>query len=269
MHMMRGGAGHRFDLLHIMIDEPDDMMDRQVAEHIVAVHQRKNRAFSVPYTMRQMQCFIRYCRAHRPQISEQVRIPNVADTGHQRANTLMRNDGNVPQKGPAGHLFIVFHNVTAPCAVTVAATDLIRFTRPPPPQCVVWQMVPHVDGGPYQNLKATATLFSAHRLHERLAPTSPRTGGRRGGEGVMLMDGRRRQRGQAKPYGPVRVLLLLGTPLPPPPSIPCSFSFRAPPSLSSSPCAVHACQRTWVLHVVGRRGTCGGWRNVGILRRPR
>ncbi len=68
-------GGRRFDLMHIMIDEPDDMVDRQVAQHIVAVHQRRDRAFNVPYTMKQMQCYIKYCRSHKPQMSEEVLNP--------------------------------------------------------------------------------------------------------------------------------------------------------------------------------------------------
>ena len=31
----------RFDLLHVMIDEPDDILDYRVAQHIVSVHQRQ------------------------------------------------------------------------------------------------------------------------------------------------------------------------------------------------------------------------------------
>ena len=36
---MRG----RFDLLHVMIDEPDDVLDYRIAQHIVAVHQNQVR----------------------------------------------------------------------------------------------------------------------------------------------------------------------------------------------------------------------------------
>ncbi|DBA75227.1 TPA: MCM DNA helicase complex subunit mcm6 [Trebouxia sp. C0004] len=63
----------RFDLMHVMIDEPEDDMDIQIATHIVKVHQRQERAFNVPYTMAQVQRYIRYARSIRPQISAQAK----------------------------------------------------------------------------------------------------------------------------------------------------------------------------------------------------
>lgn len=63
---------YRFDLLHIMIDEPDEEMDSAVARHIVGVHQRRERAFNVPYTMGQVQRYIKYARAITPRMTPQV-----------------------------------------------------------------------------------------------------------------------------------------------------------------------------------------------------
>ena len=63
----------RFDLLHIMIDTPDDGADFHVASHIVAVHQRRDAAFTVPYTMAQMQRYIKFARAIKPELTEEVR----------------------------------------------------------------------------------------------------------------------------------------------------------------------------------------------------
>ena len=59
--------------MHIMIDEPDDVLDHQVAAHIVSVHQRRDRAFNVPYTMGQIQRYIKYARAFKPQMTPQAR----------------------------------------------------------------------------------------------------------------------------------------------------------------------------------------------------
>ena len=58
--------------MHVMIDEPDDDTDNQIATHIVKVHQRRERAFIVPYTMAQVQRYIRYARSITPQINAQV-----------------------------------------------------------------------------------------------------------------------------------------------------------------------------------------------------
>lgn len=63
----------RFDLLHVMIDDPDDIMDYRIASHIVAVHQRQDQAFDVPYTMSDIQLYLKYARAHKPELTESVR----------------------------------------------------------------------------------------------------------------------------------------------------------------------------------------------------
>ena len=62
----------RFDLLHIMIDEPDDALDFQVATHIVAVHQKKDQAFTAPYAMLQIQKYIKFARSFKPRMSPEV-----------------------------------------------------------------------------------------------------------------------------------------------------------------------------------------------------
>lgn len=60
--------------MHIMIDEPDEEMDSAVARHIVGVHQRRERAFNVPYTMGQVQRYIKYARAIMPRMTPQVQL---------------------------------------------------------------------------------------------------------------------------------------------------------------------------------------------------
>ena len=72
----------RFDLLHVMVDEPDPAADAAVARHIVATHQARAAAdaggggvaggpdgAATPYTTAQLQRFVRYARAHRPRLS--------------------------------------------------------------------------------------------------------------------------------------------------------------------------------------------------------
>ncbi len=55
-----------------MIDEPDDILDYRVASHIVAVHQRQDQAFEVPYSMAQLQLYLKYARAHKPELTPGV-----------------------------------------------------------------------------------------------------------------------------------------------------------------------------------------------------
>lgn len=63
----------RFDLLHVMIDEPNDAMDYQIASHIVGVHMRRDGAFAVPFDMRQLQCYLKYARTFRPEMTVEAR----------------------------------------------------------------------------------------------------------------------------------------------------------------------------------------------------
>ena len=72
-----------------MIDEPNDDMDMQIATHIVKVHQRRERAFNVPYTMAQVQRYIRYARSIRPQINEQVGLCSILQ--HAEAVTAIHD----------------------------------------------------------------------------------------------------------------------------------------------------------------------------------
>ena len=55
-----------------MIDEPDDIMDYRIASHIVAVHQRQDQAFDVPYTMADIQLYLQYARAHKHELTASV-----------------------------------------------------------------------------------------------------------------------------------------------------------------------------------------------------
>lgn len=59
----------RFDLLHVMIDEPDPHMDAQIANHILSVHQGAGAALNPAYTMENMQCYIKYARAIKPRLT--------------------------------------------------------------------------------------------------------------------------------------------------------------------------------------------------------
>jgi hypothetical protein len=58
--------------MHVMIDDPDDIMDYRIASHIVAVHQRQDQAFDVPYTMIDIQLYLKYARAHKPELTAAV-----------------------------------------------------------------------------------------------------------------------------------------------------------------------------------------------------
>lgn len=88
----------RFDLVHVMLDEPDDTTDfrcvgsatlpslhaqtpvvtislssRRIASHIVRLHQLRESAVDVPYTKPQLQNYIRFMRTVYPVFSLEAR----------------------------------------------------------------------------------------------------------------------------------------------------------------------------------------------------
>eukprot|EP00887_Chlorella_sp_A99_P007318 scaffold2.g7318.t1 len=68
----------RFDLLHVMIDEPDAALDAQIAGHILDVHTGTGRAVNPAYPMERMQAraggglYIKYARAIKPRLTQQA-----------------------------------------------------------------------------------------------------------------------------------------------------------------------------------------------------
>ena len=59
----------RFDLLHVMIDEPDPITDAQIANHILSVHLGAGAALTPPYSTERMQCYLKLARSIKPKIT--------------------------------------------------------------------------------------------------------------------------------------------------------------------------------------------------------
>ena len=59
----------RFDLFFVVLDECNPDSDRQVAQHILKVHRCEEEAVRPPYTMEQMQRYIRFVRTINPRIT--------------------------------------------------------------------------------------------------------------------------------------------------------------------------------------------------------
>jgi hypothetical protein len=62
----------RFDLFFVVTDQCSDVADSNIANHIVAYHQLKPDAIQFPYTMREMQNYIKYARTIDPVVSAAV-----------------------------------------------------------------------------------------------------------------------------------------------------------------------------------------------------
>ena len=63
---------HRFDLLHIMVDEADEVEDTHIARHIVKVHREQAQELPAKYTTHDLQRYIRYARSFKPVLSREV-----------------------------------------------------------------------------------------------------------------------------------------------------------------------------------------------------
>lgn len=58
----------RFDLVYIMIDDPDEQTDYHIADHIVRVHQKKEAALSPEFTTAQLKRYIAYGKTLKPKV---------------------------------------------------------------------------------------------------------------------------------------------------------------------------------------------------------
>lgn len=63
----------RFDLFFVIVDDPNERIDRDLADHIVDLHMRKDEAIEPPYTTEQIQRYIRYARTFRPKMKRSAR----------------------------------------------------------------------------------------------------------------------------------------------------------------------------------------------------
>ncbi|GAB2281063.1 MCM DNA helicase complex subunit mcm6, variant 2 [Dionaea muscipula] len=63
----------RFDLVYIMIDDPDDQVDYHIAHHIVRVHQKREAALSPAFTTAQLKRYIAYAKTLKPKLTADAR----------------------------------------------------------------------------------------------------------------------------------------------------------------------------------------------------
>ncbi|KAG6402110.1 hypothetical protein SASPL_138982 [Salvia splendens] len=63
----------RFDLVYVMIDDPDDQTDYHIAHHIVRVHQKREDALSPAFTTTQLKHYISYAKTLKPKLTPEAR----------------------------------------------------------------------------------------------------------------------------------------------------------------------------------------------------
>ncbi|KAJ4828463.1 MCM DNA helicase complex subunit mcm6 [Turnera subulata] len=63
----------RFDLVYVMIDDPDDQTDYHIAHHIVRVHQKHEEALAPAFTTSQLKRYIAYAKTLKPKLNSEAR----------------------------------------------------------------------------------------------------------------------------------------------------------------------------------------------------
>ncbi|KAI3523866.1 hypothetical protein L1887_02331 [Cichorium endivia] len=63
----------RFDLVYVMIDDPDDTTDYHIASHIVRVHQKRENAVSPAFTTAQLKRYIQVAKSKKPKLNVEAR----------------------------------------------------------------------------------------------------------------------------------------------------------------------------------------------------
>lgn len=58
----------RFDLVYVMIDDPDDTIDYHIAHHIVKIHQRHEEAIAPTFSTTQLKRYIAYAKTLKPKV---------------------------------------------------------------------------------------------------------------------------------------------------------------------------------------------------------
>lgn len=76
----------RFDLFFVIRDDPNEAVDRKLADHIVNVHMNRDEAVEPDLTTEQLQRYIRFARTFRPVFTEEARALVVEKYKELRAN---------------------------------------------------------------------------------------------------------------------------------------------------------------------------------------
>ncbi|ESW10876.1 hypothetical protein PHAVU_009G245600 [Phaseolus vulgaris] len=63
----------RFDLVYVMIDDPDDQTDYHIAHHIVRVHQKREAALAPAFSTAELKRYIAYAKTLKPKLTSDSR----------------------------------------------------------------------------------------------------------------------------------------------------------------------------------------------------
>lgn len=83
----------RFDLFFVIRDEPNETVDRNLAEHIVNVHMNRDEAVEPELSTEQLQRYIRFARTFKPVFTEEAKTLLVEKYKELRANDAQGGTG--------------------------------------------------------------------------------------------------------------------------------------------------------------------------------
>lgn len=63
----------RFDLVYVMIDDPDDQTDYHIAHHIVRLHQKRESALAPAFSTAQLKRYVAYAKTLKPKLTPEAR----------------------------------------------------------------------------------------------------------------------------------------------------------------------------------------------------
>ena len=78
----------RFDLFFVITDICDEIVDYNVARHIVSIHQQKDRAINPDFDTQTIQKYIRFARTIKPKFTEKSRLRAVKYYIDMRASDM-------------------------------------------------------------------------------------------------------------------------------------------------------------------------------------
>ena len=62
----------RFDLMFVIVDDPSDAADEELADRILALHRGGDSAVKPPFRIEDFQLYVKYCKALKPRLSDEA-----------------------------------------------------------------------------------------------------------------------------------------------------------------------------------------------------
>lgn len=122
----------RFDLFFVVLDECNESIDRDIANHIVGIHQGKQQAVHAEFGTESIQRYIKFARRIRPQISEDAAKALVASYQKLRfndASTVSRSSYRITVRQLESLVRLSEALARLHCSDVISADHVMQATR--------------------------------------------------------------------------------------------------------------------------------------------